>query len=268
MKIRVQKIIMENRIIDLFNNKQSEILSIFFTAGFPNLNDTKTILESLEKSGVDLVEIGMPYSDPVADGETIQMSNKVALDNGMSLNLLFEQLANIRKTVSMPLILMGYLNPVEQFGVERFCQKAVEVGIDGLILPDLPIDLYIEQYKPMFDKYNLSNILLITPQTAEERIRMIDENTDGFIYMVSDNSITGKTSDGVSDNRLAYFNRIQNMNLKNSTVMGFGIHDKATFETACEFSKGAIIGSAFIRLLNGSDNLEKDIEGFVKSIKN
>jgi tryptophan synthase alpha chain len=258
---------MKNRIIDLFNEKQSEILSIFFTAGFPKLTDTKTILESLDKSGVDLVEIGMPYSDPIADGETIQRSNKVALDNGMTLNVLFEQLAEIRKTVSIPLILMGYLNPVEQFGVERFCRKAVEVGIDGLILPDLPIELYVEQYKPLFDKYNLSNILLITPQTAEERIRMIDDNTDGFIYMVSDNSITGKTADGVSDNRLAYFNRIQNMNLKNPTVMGFGIYNKATFQTACEFSRGAIIGSAFIRLLESSEAVENDIEGFVKDIK-
>jgi len=258
---------MKNRIIDLFNEKQSEILSIFFTAGFPRLTDTKTILESLDKSGVDLVEIGMPYSDPIADGETIQRSNKVALDNGMTLNVLFEQLAEIRKTVSIPLILMGYLNPVEQFGVERFCRKAVEVGIDGLILPDLPIELYVEQYKPLFDKYNLSNILLITPQTAEERIRMIDDNTDGFIYMVSDNSITGKTADGVSDNRLAYFNRIQNMNLKNPTVMGFGIYNKATFQTACEFSRGAIIGSAFIRLLESSEAVESDIEGFVKDIK-
>lgn len=258
---------MKNRIIDLFNEKQSEILSIFFTAGFPKLTDTKTILESLDKSGVDLVEIGMPYSDPIADGETIQRSNKVALDNGMTLNVLFEQLADIRKTVSIPLILMGYLNPVEQFGVERFCRKAVEVGIDGLILPDLPIELYVEQYKPLFDKYNLSNILLITPQTAEERIRMIDDNTDGFIYMVSDNSITGKTADGVSDNRLAYFNRIQNMNLKNPTVMGFGIYNKATFQTACEFSRGAIIGSAFIRLLESSEAVENDIEGFVKDIK-
>lgn len=258
---------MNNRIIELFKNKQSEILSIFFTAGFPNLKDTKTILESLEKSGVDLVEIGMPYSDPVADGETIQVANKVALDNGMSLNLLFEQLAEIRKTVSMPLILMGYLNPVEQYGVERFCQKAVEVGIDGLILPDLPIDLYVEQYKVMFDSYNLSNVLLVTPQTAEARIRMIDDNTDGFIYMVSDNSITGKTADGVSDSRLAYFNRINEMKLKNPTVMGFGIHDKATFQMASQHSKGAIIGSAFIRMLEGSEDLEKDIEGFVGRIK-
>jgi tryptophan synthase alpha chain len=221
----------------------------------------------LEKSGVDLVEIGMPYSDPVADGETIQMSNKVALDNGMTLNVLFEQLAEIRKTVSIPLILMGYLNPVEQFGVERFCRKAVEVGIDGLILPDLPIDLYIEQYKPLFDRYNLSNILLITPQTSEERIRMIDDNTDGFIYMVSDNSITGKTADSVSDKRLAYFNRIQNMNLKNPTVMGFGIYDKVTFQAACEFSRGAIIGSAFVRLLKESEDLESDISGFVQGLR-
>lgn len=258
---------MKNRIIELFENKQRDILSIFFTAGFPKLDDTQVILESLEKSGVDLVEIGMPYSDPVADGETIQMSNKVALDNGMTLNVLFEQLAEIRKTVSIPLILMGYLNPVEQFGVERFCRKAVEVGIDGLILPDLPIELYVEQYKPLFDKYNLSNILLITPQTSEERICMIDDNTDGFIYMVSDNSITGKTADSVSDKRLAYFNRIQNMNLKNPTVMGFGIYDKATFQTACEFSRGAIIGSAFVRLLKESEDLESDISGFVQGLR-
>jgi tryptophan synthase alpha chain len=256
---------MQNRIMDLFQQKSGDILSIFFTAGFPKCDDTKQILESLERAGADLVEIGMPYSDPVADGETIQQSNKIALDNGMTLQLLFEQLHDIRKTVKMPLILMGYLNPVEQYGVERFCQKAVEIGIDGLIIPDLPIDLYVEQYKQVFDKYNLSNILLITPQTAAERIRLIDAQTEGFIYMVSDNSITGKTA-GISDNRLVYFERISAMQLKNPTLMGFGIHDRESFRTACRFSKGAIIGSAFIRMLENSRDLDGDIRRFVQEI--
>lgn len=257
---------MKNRIIDLFQHKKENILSIFFTAGFPKLQDTKIIIESLEKAGADLLEIGMPFSDPIADGPTIQASNKVALDNGMSVELLFEQIQDIRKTVQIPLILMGYLNPVEQYGVEAFCKKAVEVGIDGMILPDLPIDLYIEQYKTLFDSYNLSNILLITPQTSPERIRLIDDHTEGFIYLVSDNSITGKTA-AISTKRLAYFDRIKAMNLKNPTLLGFGIHNHDTFQMACAASSGAIIGSAFIRTLEKSKDLEADIEGFVRMIK-
>ncbi len=257
---------MQNRIINLFKHKKGEILSIFFTAGFPNLNDTATIIETLDKVGVDLIEIGMPYSDPIADGPTIQASNTVALNNGISIELLFEQLADIRKKANVPLILMGYLNPVEQYGIERFCQKAVEVGIDGLILPDLPIDLYVDEYKELFDSYNLSNILLVTPQTSEERIRMIDDNTEGFIYLVSDNSITGKTA-GISDKRVEYFKRIEAMQLKNPTILGFGIHNHETYKTACTYTSGAIIGSAFIRTLENATDLKNDIEGFVKMVR-
>lgn len=257
---------MENRIIQLFKERQGDILSIFCTAGFPSLDSTVPVLQQLEKSGVNLVEIGMPYSDPIADGETIQASSSLALDNGMSIKTLFEQLANIREKVSIPLVLMGYLNPIEQYGIEAFCDKCVEVGIDGLILPDLPIDLYIEQYKEIFESRNISNILLITPQTSDARIRMIDENTKGFIYLVSDNSITGKAS-GISSAQKAYFERIDTMQLKNSCLIGFGISNNESFHTACKHSKGAIIGSAFIRAIEKEGILEENIDTFVKMIR-
>ncbi len=256
---------MQNRIIELFKENKKEVLSIFFTAGFPYLDSTKTIIETLEKSGAELLEIGMPYSDPVADGETIQMSNKIALDNGMSIKLLFEQIKDIRKTVEIPLILMGYLNPIVQYGVERFCKKAVELGIDGVILPDLPIDLYIDEYKDLFEKYNLSNILLVTPQTSDTRIKMIDENTSGFIYMVSDDSITGKTGQ-LSEKQIEYFNRVNAMELKNPRIIGFGISNHHNFSTACQYASGAIIGSAFIRAIHNSNDLEADIKRFVSGI--
>ncbi len=256
---------LDNRITRLFNKKDQRILSIFCTAGFPGLNDLKTVLESLEKNGVDMVEIGIPFSDPVADGETIQESNKVALDNGMTLELLFEQLADIRKTVSIPLLLMGYLNPVMQYGVERFCKKAASVGIDGFIIPDLPIVEYAESYKSIMDVHQLSNILLVSPQTSEERIRFIDEQTDGFIYMVSSNSITGKSS-GVSDQQVAYFERMKALSLGNPGIIGFGISDRTTFDTACASASGAIIGSAFIRAIKNSENLEQDIQQFIETI--
>lgn len=257
---------MKNRITQLFSEKNGDILSIFCTAGFPHLDSTVPVLQQLEKSGVNLVEIGMPYSDPIADGETIQGSSAKALDNGMSIKILFEQLADIREKVSIPLVLMGYLNPIEQYGIEAFCNKCVEVGIDGLILPDLPIDLYMEQYKELFESRNLSNILLITPQTSDARIRMIDENTNGFIYLVSDNSITGKSA-GISPEQKAYFERIDTMNLKNPRLIGFGISDNATYRTACDFSKGAIIGSAFIRAIGQEGEVNKNIDTFVKMVR-
>lgn len=255
-----------NRITQLFQQKNNNILNIYFTAGFPALQDTMTILTALEQSGADIAEIGMPYSDPVADGETIQESNHQALLNGMSLKTLFEQLAGIRKTLSIPVVLMGYINPVIQFGIENFCQKCQEVGVDGLILPDLPMDEYLAEYKPVFDKYGLLNIFLITPQTTEDRIRRIDGNSEGFIYMVSSASITGSTS-GITPQMEAYFERVNNMNLRNPRLIGFGIKDNETFSKACEFAQGAIIGSQFIRVLQNAENLSNDIAAYVASVR-
>lgn len=240
-------------------------MSIYCTAGFPNLNDLPEILQTLEQCGVDMAEIGIPFSDPVADGETIQQSNKIALDNGMTLQLLFEQLKDIRKTVSMPLILMGYLNPVIQYGVEAFCKKSAEIGIDGFIIPDLPVVEYTEIYKPMMDACQLSNILLVTPQTSQERIQFIDQQTEGFIYMVSSNSTTGKSKE-VSKEQLAYFERMNNMSFNNPRIIGFGIYDAQSFNTACEYANGAIIASAFIRELKKEGDLKTKTEGFVKTI--
>lgn len=257
-----------NRITKLFQEKPNNVLNIYFTAGFPNLNDTTTVLEALQESGADIAEIGMPYSDPVADGETIQQSNQIALDNGMSLKVLFQQLEGIRAKVSIPIILMGYINPVVQFGIENFCKKCKEVGVDGLILPDLPIDEYYEEYKPIFDQYGILNIFLITPQTTESRIRRIDEISDGFIYMVSSASVTGGTS-GITDTMETYFNRVNAMNLRNPRLIGFGIKDNATFTKASQYAAGAIIGSQFIRVLQDSTEttLHNNIVEYVKSVK-
>jgi tryptophan synthase alpha chain len=257
----------ENRINLLFAKKSEKVLNVYFTAGFPSLEDTMPIMKTLEKSGADLVEIGMPYSDPIADGPTIQDSNQVALANGMNIKKLFYQLKDLRKEVSLPVILMGYLNPVMQFGLEKFCEKCAEVGVDGVIIPDLPLLEYQEIYKPIFEKFNLKNIFLITPQTSEERIELIDAVSDSFIYMVSSASTTGKST-GISDQQIAYFERIEGKNLKNPRLIGFGISDKQSFETACKYAHGAIIGSAFIRLLEKSESLEDDIQDFVHNIKN
>ncbi|GAB3939345.1 tryptophan synthase subunit alpha [Larkinella terrae] len=256
-----------NRITALFQKKSEQILNVYFTAGFPQLNDTAPILEMLQEAGVDLIEIGMPYSDPVADGETIQQSNQKALNNGMSLRVLFEQLRGIRAKVQVPILLMGYLNPVVQFGIEAFCQQCAEVGVDGIIVPDLPIDVYEREYKPTFDRYNILNIFLITPQTAENRIRQIDQLTDGFIYMVSSASTTGSQK-GITDEMKAYFNRIKAMNIKNPRLIGFGIQDYETFQTASQYANGAIIGSAFVRLLekNQADKTAA-IHNFIQSIR-
>ncbi len=257
-----------NRIKQLFQEKTNNILNVYFTAGFPKINDTILILKALQDGGADLVEIGMPYSDPVADGETIQQSNQIALDNGMSVKLLFEQLAGIREAgITVPILLMGYVNPVIQFGVESFCQKCQEVGIDGLILPDMPISVYEEEYKAIFDKYGILNTFLITPQTTGERIRHIDNISDGFIYMVSSASTTGAKS-GISVDQEAYFARVNAMNLKNPRLIGFGISDNETFKKAASQAAGAIIGSAFIKLIGQSTDLAGDIKGFVSSVKN
>lgn len=256
---------MQNRINQLFQDKKENILSVYFTAGYPQLDDTVTIIESLVNNGVDLIEIGMPFSDPVADGPVIQNSSLVALHNGMTIKKLFEQLQGIRGKVNIPLILMGYLNPVVQFGLENFCRKCAEVGIDGLILPDLPLNEYQEEYQPLFEKYNLHNILLITPQTSEKRLSQIDEASSGFIYMVSSSSTTG-VKNNVSDFHQDYFERIQQMNLKNPRLIGFGISNRETFENACKYAQGAIIGSAFVKALDGEVTLDVKISNFVKSI--
>lgn len=257
-----------NRIIELFtgNTSESGKLNVYYTAGYPNLNDTLPILTHLQESGADLVEIGMPYSDPVADGETIQESNQVALENGMTVKKLFEQLAGMRGNITVPVLLMGYINPVLQFGLENFCKKCAEVGVDGLILPDMPMDVYLEEYKPIFDQYGLLNIFLVTPQTAEARIYQIDNASEGFIYTVSSASVTGSQS-GVSGDMESYFNRINSMGLKNPRLIGFGIQDNKTFKKACNYAQGAIIGSAFIRVLKSSSDLKKDIHNFISSVK-
>jgi tryptophan synthase alpha chain len=259
-----------NRITKIFSEAKAQengLLNVYFTAGFPELNDTTRILKSLQEAGADLVEIGMPYSDPVADGETIQFSNDRALANGMSVKMLFEQLSGMRDAIQIPVLLMGYINPVLQFGIENFCQKCAEVGVDGLILPDLPLDVYLKEYKSIFEKYGILNIFLVTPQTSESRIRQIDALSEGFIYTVSSASVTGSKS-GVSDGMEAYFQKLNAMDLRNPRLIGFGIKDHATYVQASQYADGAIIGSAFIRVLIESQDLEKDITAFVKEVKN
>jgi tryptophan synthase alpha chain len=253
-----------NRLSALFNSKKDNLLSIYFTAGYPAINTTLDIAEALEKSGVDFLEIGFPYSDPVADGPVIQHSSQKALENGMSLNLLFDQLAGLRKRVGIPVMLMGYVNPIVQYGVERFCKKAAEVGVDGIIVPDLPMYEYEKLYSGFFKDNNLSNIFMVTPQTSEERIRKIDELSNSFIYLLSASIITGtnvQVSSGVED----YYKRIKAMQLKNPVIFGFGITDNKSFTKACEYARGAIVGTAFVKLLGTEDYLEK-IPGFVKAI--
>ena len=244
--------------------ENKKLVSIYFTAGFPNLNDTKTIIESLEKSGVDMIEIGLPFSDPLADGPTIQESSTKALQNGMTSELLFEQLQNIRESVKIPLLIMGYFNPILQFGVENFCRKCHEIGIYGLIIPDLPLEIYLSEYKSIFEKYDLANIFLITPQTSEQRIREIDENSNSFIYMVSSASVTGSTN-GFGEKEMNYFERISNMNLENPQIIGFGINNKTTFDQATKFQNGAIIGSHFVNFLKNSGNVEKYIGSIISN---
>ena len=243
--------------------EEKKILSVYFTAGFPRLNDTQKIISELEKHNVDLIEVGIPFSDPLADGETIQKSSKKAIENGMTIHKLFSQLKDLRKTVKIPIILMGYLNPILQFGIEKFCIKSKEIGIDGLIIPDLPIEIFIEEYKDLFNKNNLFNIFLITPQTSEERIKLIDKNSKGFIYMVSSSSITGSKRH-LEDVSFEYFDKISKMNLNNPSIVGFGISNRKTYKKVIENCKGAIIGSAFINFIeqNGLEEIDKFIKKF------
>jgi len=254
-----------NRITQLFKEKKNNILSIYYTAGFPGIGDTVAIAEALEAAGADMLEIGFPYSDPVADGPVIQASSKQSLDSGMDLNLLFSQLKELRKKVSIPVLLMGYVNPVLQFGVENFCKACVEAGVDGCIVPDLPMYEYEELYKDIFLQHGLSNIFLVTPQTSEERIRKIDDLSNGFVYLISTSATTGQNLQ-VSDVTATYFSRVANMELKNPTMIGFGIRDKETFDAACKYANGGIIGTAFVSAIATGD-LKENITEFMQRFK-
>ncbi|MDG5799695.1 tryptophan synthase subunit alpha [Marinilabiliaceae bacterium ANBcel2] len=253
------------RLTNIFNNK-SDLLSVYFTAGFPELNSTISVLEALENAGVDFVEVGMPFSDPVADGPTIQGSSTHALNNGISLKLLFEQLEEAKKRVSFPLILMGYFNPILKFGVERFVERCVECDIQGVILPDMPYEIYDEKYRHIFEKRGVFPIFLITPQTTDERIKLLDENSSLFLYMVSSSSVTGKSS-GNNMQQLAYFKRVAEMKLKSPVMTGFGISDNKSFKRVCGYTNGAIIGSAYVSAIKNSVDIESDTLSFVKRIR-
>lgn len=245
-------------------NKDQKLLSIYFTAGFPKLEDTVGILKQLQDAGVDMIELGLPFSDPLADGPTIQESSTQALKNGMTTDKLFEQLKDVRKHITVPLIVMGYFNPMMQYGVERFCQRCQEVGIDGLIIPDLPVDVYHDQYQELFQQYGLLNMFLITPQTPDERIRYIDEVSEGFIYMVSSAATTGAQS-SFGEAQETYFKRIGAMNLEAKLLVGFGISNAETYKAATTHSKGAIIGSAFIKHLERHG--AASVKDFIKQIR-
>ena len=255
-----------NRIEQLFQNKKGDILSIFLTAGYPELEDMPRLVKTLARSGVDLIEIGMPYSDPLADGPTIQQTSQVALQNGMQLELLFRQIKEVRKEVNIPLILMGYFNQVMQYGEAAFFQRCKEVGIDGLILPDLPLFEYEQHYQETVEACGLAMSFLIAPQTSEERIHQIDAASTGFLYMVADAGITGAKS-GISDAQQGYFQRIQDMDLQAPRLIGFGISSRETFQTACQYAQGAIIGSAFLKSLQKGEELEASAQAFIQSIK-
>jgi tryptophan synthase alpha chain len=244
-----------NRITHLFETKKKNILSVYFTAGYPQREDTAELLKVLQAKGIDMVEVGIPFSDPMADGPVIQEASNRALRNGMTLRLLFEQLESIRSEVHIPVLLMGYLNPVMQFGFEAFCRRCSEAGIDGVIIPDLPFADYMAGYKQVAEKYDIKMVMLITPETSEERIRLIDEHTGGFIYMVSSAATTG-AQQSFDEQKQAYFQRINGMNLRNPRLVGFGVSNKATYVAAAAHSSGAIIGSKFIQLLNTEPTLE------------
>lgn len=252
---------MKNRITELFIKRSKNILSVYFTAGYPQLNDTEKIISLLESSGADMIEIGIPFSDPLADGEIIQKSSSQALKNGMTLNILFRQLRDIRKEVSLPLILMGYLNPILQYGIEKFVNKCVETGIDGVIIPDLPPEIYSEQYKNIFEQNNLSNIILITPDTKPERVKLLDSMSSGFLYLVSSSSTTGSKA---SLNESS-FSKINMLEINNPMMIGFGISDNESFLKACSLGNGAIIGSAFIKAIS-TGIPDENIPNFINSI--
>lgn len=253
-----------NRIDQLFAEKQHGVLNVYCTAGYPQLNSMEEVLASLQNNGADLIEIGMPYSDPLADGPVIQHSNMIALDNGMSIPVLFEQLKSIRHVIHLPIILMGYMNPIMQFGLEEFCAAAESVGVDGIILPDLPMYEFETEYQQLFEKHQLRFIFLVTPETGEERIRKIDGLSSGFLYAVSSSSTTGNNK--AIEDQSAYFEKLRDMELKNPILVGFGIKDKATFQSACEYTNGAIIGSAYIKALENKTDIEAATKEFLNTI--
>lgn len=255
-----------NRLTELFQNKKSSLLSVYFTSGYPRLNDTMPILSALESNGVDLAEVGIPFSDPMADGPVIQHSAGEALHNGMSLRLLFEQLKDVRQTIKMPLILMGYLNPIMQYGFANFCKSCKEVGIDGMIIPDLPFSDYLANYKEIADELDLKVIMLITPETSDERIRLIDQHTDGFIYLVSSASTTG-AQQSFGEDKQDYFRRVSAMNLRNPLLVGFGISNRVTLEAATAHTNGAIIGSKFIQLLGEKETPDEAVKELLKVLR-
>lgn len=255
-----------NRIDKLFREKKENILSIYFTAGHPTLNSTADIIEILAAEGADMIEIGIPFSDPVADGPVIQQSSHQALVNGMNLRLLFDQLKDIRKRVSVPLLFMGYLNPVLQYGFDDFVEECSRIGIDGTILPDLPLEIFLEQYKAVFKRYGLYNVFLATPQTSDSRYRTLDEESSGFLYMVSASATTGARKD-FEDYQQKYFEKIQNLHLRLPRLIGFGISSKETFMHACRYAQGAIIGSAFVKLLEEEGDMKERIKEFIRSIR-
>ena len=252
------------RIKNLFAKKHTKVLNVYCTAGYPYLNSTLTVIKTLQDNGADLIELGMPYSDPLADGPVIQASGSNALENGMTIEVLFKQLADFRKDITVPVILMGYMNPVLQYGFEKFCADAVKVGIDGLILPDLPEFEFETEYGAIIKKYGLDFIFLVTPETSEERIKKLDALSSGFLYAVSSSATTGKDKDFAAVEK--YLQRLQSMQLKNPVLVGFGIKDKATFESACKYANGAIIGSAYIKMLEQANNIEEVTKDFLKKI--
>jgi tryptophan synthase alpha chain len=252
-----------NSIQELFQKKDTNLLSIYFTCGYPKLEDTTKVISALEESGVDFIEVGLPYSDPLADGPTIQKSSYQALENGINLDLIFEQLKTIKETNKTPLVAMGYLNQLLKYGEDKFCKACVACGIDTVILPDLPMVEFENHYQQLFEKYGITNVFLITPHTSEDRIRKIDSYSKAFIYVVASASITGAKGE-ISNSQIEYFERIKAMNLQSKLIIGFGISDKTTFNTACSYANGAIVGSAFIQHVG--DTGVGEIDTFIKPI--
>jgi tryptophan synthase, alpha subunit len=255
-----------NRIKNLLEHKKNHILNVYCTAGFPKLESTLEVMKALQDSGAELIELGMPYSDPLADGPVIQASGSKAIANGMTVPFLFSQLKNFRSEITIPVVLMGYLNPALQYGFEKFCADAAEIGIDGLIIPDLPMFEYEMEYGRIINKHGLSFTFLITPETSDERIKKVDELSSGFIYAVSSSSLTGTDKDFNSVEK--YLQRIKKLNLKNPVFVGFGIKDKSTFYSACKYANGAVIGTAYIKALENTDNVKLKTKEFIEGILN
>jgi tryptophan synthase alpha chain len=253
-----------SRLSNLFDQQKNKVLNVYCTAGYPKLQSTLEVMQSVQKHGANIIELGIPYSDPLADGEVIQQSSQIALENGMTISILFDQLKEMRKTIHIPVVLMGYLNPILQFGIEEFCKNAKEVGIDGLILPDLPLFEFEQQYGNLFKKYGLDFIFLVTPETKVDRILKLDSVSAGFLYAVSSSATTGKDTDF---NKVAhYLQKLQGLSLKNPLLVGFGIKDKASFEAVNQYAQGAIIGSAYIKALSKGNSIEETTQNFLKQV--